>query len=95
MAGRQLRQRPWRAAEQRTQHIAQGIELVLELGNGGLGRQVLSTRLLLVEFVIFTVAEQPLGDLQATRLALGVLLCNSQPRFGSAQGKVGVGHLRT
>ncbi|MNN26811.1 hypothetical protein D3C81_1403290 [compost metagenome] len=41
------------------------------------------------------MTEQPLGYLQAARLAAGVFFGDIQPRLGGAQGKVGVGHLRT
>ncbi|MNG93067.1 hypothetical protein D3C79_520210 [compost metagenome] len=43
---------------------------------------------------MLAMAEQPLGDLQAARLALGVFLGDIQPRLGGAQGEIGVRHLR-
>ncbi|MNF56915.1 hypothetical protein D3C84_384200 [compost metagenome] len=48
-----------------------------------------------VEFVALAAGEQPLGDLEAALLLLGVLAGDAQARLGGAQGEVGIRHLGT
>ncbi|MCY1499887.1 hypothetical protein D9M68_339160 [compost metagenome] len=89
----QLRQRPWRPADQRGQGIAADQDLALQLGDGAQGAQVLGPGLLHVEFGFLAALEQPFGDIEAAFLQLRVVAGDAQARLEGAQQVVGIGHL--
>ncbi|MNF93597.1 hypothetical protein D3C84_762790 [compost metagenome] len=87
------RERPRRTTDQHTQRIADTTDLILKPGDGAQSPEVLGLGLLQVEFGSLAAVEQFFRNLVIALLLTGVLPGHAQPRFGGAQGKIGVGNL--